>query len=89
MSKANDGSDSSSRDGRTSEIDKHERNSQPTRIRIKAGDLEVKASSNDDDAQTLSRIASQEMDALMRKRIHAEYQVLEEEDLYGIFLGNE
>jgi hypothetical protein len=92
MEKAPDGSDSHSsadKDGRET-IDAGETNhTQPTRVRLKAGDLEAKISAPSGDAEELSKLCSAEMEKLIEKRMLGEYQMLEEREFHSILLGGE
>jgi hypothetical protein len=56
---------------------------------MSAGDLEVKASAPDTDAETLSEICSDEMHKLIEKRMLGEYQMLEEKEFHSILLGGD
>lgn len=90
MEKANNGSDSSSQDGREERIDAGTDNhTQPTRVRLKAGDLEAKISAPSGDAEELSKLCSAEMEKLIEKRMLGEYQMLEEREFHSILLGGE
>jgi hypothetical protein len=90
---ANDRSDSDSHsstdDGRETIDAGTENHTQPTRVRLKAGDLEAKISAPSGDAEELSELASSEMEKLMEKRMLGEYQMLEEKEFHSILLGGE
>lgn len=90
MGKQNNGSDSSSQDGREESIDAGpENHTQPTRVRLKAGDLEAKVSAPNGDAEELSKLCSAEMEKLIEKRMLGEYQMLEEKEFHSILLGGD
>lgn len=58
-------------------------------IQMKAYDIRVQANSEDIGMEELASICSQQMDEMMQKALIGEYQELEEQDLFGVLLGDD
>lgn len=88
MAEADSPDPKSDGEGKT-EDDESSHRDKPNELKLKAGKLSIEASSVDESVDDLVDILSPEMKNLMEYQIRGELQVIEEEDLHGIFLGDD
>ena len=80
---ANTQSDSSNDDDNDSESTEKE----TVKVEMKACDLEVKASVQGGDFETVFNHCSRELESIMRHHLVGEMEVMEEEEIHSILLG--
>ena len=71
------------------EQDENNNRQKPTKLSLRAGKISVEAESVEDSLEEMADVCSQEMECLMRYHIRGELEMLEEEDLHGIILGDD
>ena len=58
-------------------------------VQMQAYDIRINASSEDTDMEELIELCSGEMNEMMRQALVGEYQELEQQDLFGVLLGDD
>lgn len=91
MAKSEDSPDSKNDEEGTNSDESNENNHRrkQNELQMRAGKLSVEAKSVDESVGELADIVSDEMESLMRYHIRGEMEMLEEQDLHSIILGDD
>lgn len=76
-------------EGTTDSEDESNERRRPNELKMRAGKLAIEAKSVDESVEELADTISGEMEALMRYHIRGEMEMLEEQDLHSILLGDD
>lgn len=87
MSETDDDQNPSNDDGSGQDDSTHRR--KQNELQMRAGKLSVEAKSVDESVGELADIVSDEMESLMRYHIRGEMEMLEEQDLHSVLLGDD